>query len=108
MEVGGHCEKPGTYDLWDLLKRDEEKALEAGCDMVLVCNNQPMAAAVLDGLPREARPASRVRMMRMYGNGGHASLAELKQDAAWRESSAAVAAMDRTPELDLDDDEIRS
>ena len=83
-------------------------ALDAGCDMVLVCNNQPMAAAVLDGLPREARPVSRVRMMRMYGNGAHASLAELKQDGAWRDASAAVAAMDRTPELDLDDDEIRS
>ena len=41
-------------------------ALNAGCDMVLVCNNQAAAAALLDGLKVNAAPASQLRLMRLY------------------------------------------
>ena len=42
-------------------------ALDAGCDMVLVCNNQAAALALLDELQVSADPASQVRLIRMHG-----------------------------------------
>ena len=42
-------------------------ALDAGCDMVLVCNNQAAARGLLDELKISPDPASQLRLMRMHG-----------------------------------------
>lgn len=42
-------------------------ALEAGCDMVLVCNDPDGAGEVLDGLRAPRNPASPLRLVRMHG-----------------------------------------
>ena len=44
-------------------------ALEAGCDMVLICNNRPAAKAVVASLKEYANPLSLVRLARLHGSG---------------------------------------
>jgi len=43
------------------------KSLQAGCDMILVCNNPAGADEVLDGLSSYSNPTSQLRMIRLHG-----------------------------------------
>lgn len=45
-------------------------ALEAGCDMALVCNDRPGLVAVLDARPAEVDPLSSARLQRLYRTAG--------------------------------------
>ncbi len=81
-------------------------ALEAGCDMVLVCNNQPAAIQVLGALKHKPDPATQSRLMRLHGNPNPLDGAALYAGKEWQEASAAVAVLVRTPELGLDDDSL--
>lgn len=85
-----------------------EAALRAGCDVVLVCNHQKEAVELLDTIPPGSNPASQVRLMRLHGARTQVDLAELKRDKEWESAAAALAALDRTPELGLGDDAIHS
>lgn len=80
-------------------------ALEAGCDMVLVCNNRAAVAEVLDQLRHIPDPASQARMIRMHGR-NPVSHAELHRDPAWENISREIAALEVEPELDLGKDEL--
>ena len=76
-------------------------ALEAGCDMVLVCNQREEAARVADALTGHQDPVSQSRMARMHGR--HAvDLAALHADPRWEQAVAAVRGYEENPELDLD------
>ncbi|HEX5055086.1 MAG TPA: beta-N-acetylhexosaminidase [Gammaproteobacteria bacterium] len=44
-----------------------ELALEAGCDMVLVCNHRKAAVEVLESLEGYRNPAAQLRLVRMHG-----------------------------------------
>ena len=83
-------------------------ALDAGCDMVLICNNQEAAVAVLDELDVQPHPASQARFMRMHGRGPNLPLSELQSSDKWRSTVAMITGLDRLPELELGDDEIKS
>lgn len=83
-------------------------ALDAGCDMVLVCNNQQAAVEVVDGISHDIHPASQARLMRMHGRGSGKDFAELKRDQQWQSTAKLIASLDQTPELGLGDDEIKS
>ncbi len=48
-------------------------ALDAGCDILLVCNNPQGAEQVLDSLQGYSNPASQLRMVRMHGQEVEAS-----------------------------------
>jgi beta-N-acetylhexosaminidase len=52
-------------------------ALEAGCDMVLVCNNPAAADELLAGLKWKISPVSLSRLARMYGKPEPTSFAKL-------------------------------
>ncbi len=82
-------------------------ALEAGCDMVLVCNNQSAAIEVLDKLKVEPNPASQSRLIRMHGK-HKLDFAELKNDEAWQAVSAEISGLVVEPELALGDDGIQA
>ncbi len=80
-------------------------ALNAGCDMVLVCNCPAGVAEVLDALGEIHEPLAQVRLMRMHGRGKIERL-ELTGDPRWQRINARVQSMNSNPELDLGDDEI--
>ncbi len=80
-------------------------ALQAGCDMVLVCNNQPAAIEVLDNLKGDANPASQARLIRMHGK--HTiDFVQLKNDPEWQTTSEQISGMIVAPELALGDDAV--
>ena len=83
-------------------------ALDAGCDMVLVCNNQAAAGALLDELKVNVDPASQLRLMRMHGSGPGLSYDELRVNERRSRIVDEVSDLDVAPELELDDDNILS
>jgi len=66
-----------------------ELALQAGCDMVLVCNNRVGAKEVLAGLEWDITDESSARLERMIGKTGH-TLETLKADEMWGIAHAAA------------------
>ena len=80
-------------------------ALAAGCDMVLICNNQVAAIEVLENLDRSLNPASQVRLMRMHGK-NKITHTELVKEPEWQRISNKITKLDCNPELGLGDDEI--
>ena len=84
------------------------RALDAGCDMVLVCNNQPAAMALLDELQVNADPASQLRLMRMHGDKPVLSYNDLCNDERRASIAGEISELDVAPELELGDDGIMS
>lgn len=56
----------GAAVIGDMLAR-AQAALQAGCDMVLLCNDPDGADFVLDRLQQNDNPVSRLRLARMHG-----------------------------------------
>ncbi|MDH5634005.1 MAG: beta-N-acetylhexosaminidase [Gammaproteobacteria bacterium] len=67
-----------------------EVAIDAGCDMALVCNNSNEVARLLDGYRREPEPTSMLRLARMHGKPVLARTA-LAGDPRWQESTEAIS-----------------
>ncbi|MCG6900766.1 MAG: beta-N-acetylhexosaminidase [Gammaproteobacteria bacterium] len=76
-------------------------ALQAGCDMVLVCNNRQQAGYVAESLGDYLNPVAHTRMMRMHGR-KPVYLNALHHDPRWTQAVAAVKGYEENPELDLD------
>jgi beta-N-acetylhexosaminidase len=64
------------------------RALDAGCDILLVCNNPEGADEVLDSLRGYSSPATQLRMIRLHGQQAHA---DLFNSVEWRQASAQLA-----------------
>lgn len=79
-------------------------ALRAGCDMVLVCNNQDGAAEVLEALAEYHDPVAQSRLARLHGRPAR-SFDRLKYDSRWQHASALAARLtsERTLDLNLDE-----
>lgn len=79
------------------------RALAAGCDMCLLCNDRPAAVRVLHELELVPEPLSVVRLMRMHGR---PALNEAGLIASPRHAAAmrAVAQLGEDPSLELGDD----
>jgi beta-N-acetylhexosaminidase len=75
-------------------------ALEAGCDMVLVCNDQAGAAEVLRSLEGCADPVAQSRIARIHGRGAR-DWPHLRADARWHEAVRRLGAAETAPDLDL-------
>ncbi|HQR53868.1 MAG TPA: beta-N-acetylhexosaminidase [Burkholderiales bacterium] len=58
-------------------------ALEAGCDMGLICNSPEAADEVLAGLRWESSAVALARLARMHGRGAARSLVQLREDAEY-------------------------
>ena len=68
-----------------------EAALDAGCDMVLVCNNPPAADELLSALDRKASPMSLVRLARLHGRAKAPTLTALKETEPYARAVHAIA-----------------
>ncbi len=75
-------------------------ALDAGCDMVLVCNNQAGAMQVLEALEDHSDPASQIRMVRMHGR-GDVNRDDIHHDPRWKSAVAAIAQYEESPSIGL-------
>ncbi len=76
-------------------------ALQAGCDMVLVCNQPQHAIEVIESLTNHNDPAAHLRLARMHGS----TFPDRKQLLASRRWQAAVSLLEQSePERWLDMD----
>ena len=75
-------------------------ALEAGCDMVLVCNDRPAARATVAALREYSNPLSLVRLARLHGTGQLLRETLLASDE-WQAASQRLGRWFERPELEL-------
>ncbi len=75
-------------------------ALQAGCDMVLVCNNPGGAVEVLDALTDYHDPVAHSRMVRLHGRPAR-NLERLHEDARWRDAATLAASLSSENNLAL-------
>ncbi len=76
-------------------------ALDAGCDMILVCNNQAGAIQVLEALNEHKDPVAQMRMVRMHGRGA-VDRDAIHLDPRWKSAVEAIAQYNESPSLSLD------
>ena len=80
-------------------------ALDAGCDMVLVCNNQNAAMEILEKFEYSPNPSSQARLIRMHGK-NQITCTQMQEDSEWQVVTSEMNRLNVTPELDLGDDAI--
>jgi beta-N-acetylhexosaminidase len=93
----------GAADAGDVNAR-AALALDAGCDVILLCNDRAGTERLLANSRAKIEPLTQVRLMRMHGRGEQIGLAALARDQRWREASARVARAGQSGALDLGDD----
>jgi beta-N-acetylhexosaminidase len=77
-------------------------AIDAGCDVLLVCNNRPAALEVIESLRDHDDPTVHLRCLRMHGRGGFAR-ERLHLKPRWQRAMRALAELEGmdAPSLDL-------
>jgi len=75
-------------------------ALEAGCDMLLVCNDRPAAMATVATLREYSNPLSLVRLARLHGT-GKLLRETLLASEEWRLAAEKISVWHERPTLDL-------
>ena len=78
-----------------------QQALEAGCDMVLVCNHPEAVSQVVDQLQGYSNPTSQLRLTRMHGK-HDLSYDELTSSYEWKQVSSMIAGLDQSPWMEMD------
>ena len=77
------------------------RALDAGCDMVLICNDRPKARESVTALRDHSNPLSLVRLARLHGT-GQVLRESLKASDEWQSANAELERWSHPPELKLD------
>jgi len=77
-----------------------DKALTAGCDMVLVCNHSEAAQQILVSLEGYSNPASQMRLIRMHGR-GDINRQELMATKKWKTIVEKIQQLGDGPNLEL-------
>lgn len=89
----------GVLDFGDIVAR-ATAALDAGCDVLPVCNDRDAVTKLLDEIDYEAQPTSQLRLVRMRGRAAPAR-DELYAGSAWRNSQDLLARSAAAPALSL-------
>ncbi len=89
-----------TRDYGSMAKR-ARLALDAGCDMVLVCNDRDAAQQAVAALSEYSNPLSLVRLARLHGT-GHPLRETLLASDEWQSINQQFARWSERPELHLD------
>jgi len=83
------------------MRKRARLALDAGCDMVLVCNDRDAAEQAVMSLNEYSNPLSLVRLARLHGT-GHATRTALRGSEIWQEAVESFSRWDQPPQLELD------
>ena len=75
--------------------------LDAGADMVIICNAPEEARRMAEGLGDRIEPASALRLARLHGSGG-ITFDALRRLARWQSARRLVERIDIEPFLDMD------
>jgi len=78
----------GAAVIGDPLARAQQ-ALQAGCDMVLICNDRTAAIQVIDNLGEHKSPISQIRLMRLRGKAG-LDWESLHANEKWQQACCAL------------------
>jgi beta-N-acetylhexosaminidase len=89
----------GAAEYGDIVAR-ASAALDAGCDVLPVCNDRASVAQLLDRLRWEPQPSSHLRLVRMRGKAAP-EREELVAGDAWRASQEMLARSSAAPKLSL-------
>jgi beta-N-acetylhexosaminidase len=76
----------------DIVQRGQA-AIDAGCDMVLVCNNPAAADRLLSDLQARPSPMTLARLARLHGHPGPPGMAELRKAESYAKAVHAIAAV---------------
>jgi beta-N-acetylhexosaminidase len=77
------------------------RALEAGCDLVLLCNAPADIPATLESLEGYVNPSSQLRLTRLHGRGGM-SWDALRESKEWRKAHDLLQPLCERPKLTLE------
>ena len=77
------------------------RALEAGADMALVCNDPDAAGETLTALSGYLDPAAHARLVAMRAQVSRQHLGELRERPEWQRASAQLAAALHRPPFEL-------
>jgi len=86
---------------WGTHAERVSRSLEAGCDMVLLCNCPEIIPEVIGSLGAYSDPAAQLRLMRLRARPGP-DLATLRSSARWQHALGAVEGLDAPPDLKLE------
>jgi beta-N-acetylhexosaminidase len=89
----------GAREFGDIVAR-ASAALDAGCDVLPVCNDRASVATLLDQLKYDVQPSSHLRLVRMRGRSAP-ERGELLAGEAWRASQDLLARSAAPPALKL-------
>lgn len=89
----------GAAGVGDIVERSR-LALEAGCDVLPVCNDRTQVARLLDGLKVGADPALHLRLARLRGRPHH-DRAQLHASESWKRCRNTLDRCMAPPELQL-------
>ncbi len=89
----------GAAEYGDIVAR-ATAALDAGCDVLPVCNDRDSVARLLDELRCEIQPSSHLRLVRMRGRAAP-ERGELFAGDTWRASQELLAQSAAPPKLNL-------
>jgi beta-N-acetylhexosaminidase len=78
-----------------------KSALEAGCDLVLLCNAPEQVPPVLESLRGYVNPTAQLRLTRLHGRGA-LEWEALHASAEWQKASKLLAPLRARPKLELE------
>ncbi len=88
-----HCNENDNEDY--LLRT--QKALNAGCDMALICNSSENACLVAEQLKNYNNPASQMRLTRMHGGKEPISYHALRDSKQWQDAVKQIESYQDSP-----------
>lgn len=77
------------------------RALEAGCDLVLLCNCPDVTGEVIGNLAGYSDPVAQLRLTRLHGR-SIADFATLRQSTRWSQARRTIEALLEKPALELE------
>jgi len=93
----GQSDGEGDSEVSDEYLLRTNKALDAGCDMVLICNSSENACLVAEQLGDYNNPASQMRLTRMHGGKDPKTYQDLRNSKEWQRAVSQVESYQDSP-----------